>query len=329
MRAISQAMKRESFDSPEEAQVFLNSLIGREMEEIIEDFGDPEEEMVFVELDLVCAAENAEEFARRARIISRRYPESLDAQIVHARAAGSAAAAAKRYRKVIALGEKLLGTLIAEAEGHLWGHHEARPYLDAMFELAEMQEMAGREEEAARLYREILRLNEVDNQGARFALMRVLLKANRNTEARELYLDYEDEVTCSWIYARALLEFRRILERHPWKVTEADLERALRRIEPPEVPEVFSKADPYLERALDANPVMARYLLVPRSAPSEEPAAYRLGSEEEARTCFLDQVEAWSSQTASYLWLSSGTLRWMFAYKRGDLLADLPPLPKG
>jgi hypothetical protein len=104
-------------------------------------------------------------------------------------------------------------------------------------------------------FRALLALNPGDNQGIRYRLLAALLEADLNHDAADLVGEYGDEPTAVWQYASVLLEFR---------AGDRRLARA------------------QLRAALKFNRHMAKYLAGLRELPDELPAAYSIGSQDEA-----------------------------------------------
>ena len=144
--------------------------------------------------------------AREALKIS---PDCADAYVLLAEHAHNANEAQELYRQGVAAGERALGKKgFAELAGHFWGHLETRPYMRARQGLAQSLWEAGRREEAAEHYREMLRLNPNDNQGVRYSLATLLLDLDRDEELRRLLNEYEDDALAEWAYTKALAAFR-------------------------------------------------------------------------------------------------------------------------
>lgn len=136
-------------------------------------------------------------------------PDCADARTILAEQAGTPEAEFRYYTEGVAAGERALGpAAFEETVGHFWGVSSTRPYMRARFGLAACLEKAGRFEDAVVHYRELLRLNPNDNQGARYALLPLLIRLGRDAEAEALLKQYNEEASALWAYARALLVFR-------------------------------------------------------------------------------------------------------------------------
>ena len=109
-----------------------------------------------------------------------------------------------------AAGERVLGPAVfEEGAGHFWGDVRTRPYMRARFGLARCLDDLDQRDEALAHYRELLRLNPGDNQGARYAFLNALLLTGRDDEAGTLLRQFADEPSALWQYGSALWAFRR------------------------------------------------------------------------------------------------------------------------
>jgi tetratricopeptide (TPR) repeat protein len=173
------------------------------------------------------------------------------------------------YAQGVAAGERALGKKFFKEEiGNFWGILETRPYMRARLGLAQCLEALGQVEEAVEHYREMLRLNPMDNQGIRHLLLSCLLEINADQEARELLKEYKnDGALALWCYARALLTFRQ-------KGNTATARK-------------------HLQKALNVNHRVSDYLLDYEELPDVLPSEYGLGSDEESMLCADRLIGAW------------------------------------
>ncbi|MCC6125258.1 MAG: hypothetical protein IT426_09870 [Pirellulales bacterium] len=226
--------------------------------------------------------------ARKALTIS---PDCADAYVLLAENAGTAGEAQELYEQGVAAGERAIGKKgFKEHAGHFWGVLETRPYMRARQGLAQCLWVAGRREEAAEHYREMLRLNPNDNQGVRYSLATVLLDLGLDGELRELYAQYEDDSAAEWAYGTALLAFRESGE--------------------------SKRAGELLKKARKANKHVPKYLLGHKQLPPEPPPYITMGGEDEAVSYVGGNRRAWMN--------TPGAISWM----RQSLDLPLPPPPK-
>jgi tetratricopeptide (TPR) repeat protein len=147
--------------------------------------------------------------ARKALEIS---PDCADAYVLLAEeTARSLTEALNLYRQGVEAGERALGKEASEEDvGHFWAVLETRPYMRARAKLAQCLWASGKHDETIQHYKDMLRLNPNDNQGIRDLLMSRLMEMGRDEEAEALFEEYHHDGMASWIYSRALLDFRRM-----------------------------------------------------------------------------------------------------------------------
>lgn len=151
---------------------------------------------------------------RRRVALARRalklWPDCADAYVVLADREPDFDRAREILALGVAAGERALGPEpFQESAGHFWGLIRTRPYMRARRGLAEALWHGGRPEEAVEHFRELLRLNPVDNQGVRYHLAHALLILRRHDELAHLLESYPEEDSVEWAYTRTLLAFRR------------------------------------------------------------------------------------------------------------------------
>lgn len=218
------------------------------------------------------------QLARRALAIC---PDCADAFVIQGEAMEEQeqfARALELYELGVEAGRRALGEeRLASAPG-FWADIECRPYLRAIEGTAQALEELHRYDEAIDRWREILRLNPDDNQGARYPLLRLLLETGRNDQAREHIEVNAGESTMIWRWAHALLAFR----------THGD--------------------DPLSHEAaavaLRHSAPVAKFLL--RDEPMQEGSdRFTLGSEDEAISCANTLREAWIKTPGAVDWLKA------------------------
>lgn len=215
--------------------------------------------------------------ARRALEVS---PDCADAWSMLAAEEAKNLKRALRYaRKGVAAGKRALGEKFFEEEvGNFWSIVEARPYMRALMILAELLWVAEKADEVMELYQEMLRLNPDDNQGARYAIMKHFVEANRDDLAEALLDKSGGDPTATVAYTKALWLFRK--------------EGA------------SPAADAALDDALKKNPFVPQYLLGERVRPSRMPEHYALGDQNEAITYVITADEGWIRTEGARTWLT-------------------------
>jgi tetratricopeptide (TPR) repeat protein len=224
-------------------------------------------------------------FGRQKKLLARKalqtWPDCADAYVILAELASEPQSELELYSRGVEAERRALGEEVFEEElGMFWDDLRARPYMRALFGLAQTQQDLDQYEEAARNYRELLRLNPEDNQGVRYLLLPLLVEMGEDTEAMELLQEYKDDQDVIFLYMRALLAFR----------AEGDSQ----------------SSRSLLRRARKANPhVPERLLDEEESAPL--PNHYGPGTEEEAAICALECSLAWESSPGALDWLARQT----------------------
>jgi len=167
-----------------------------------------------------------------------------------------------------------------ENAGDFWDIMQTRPYMRALFGLAQCLQEIGDRDEALTHYRELLRLNPNDNQGVRHLLLPLLLELDLDDQAKELMKQYKDDYALAiWAYGRALLTFRQ----------KGDTATPRK----------------HLQKALDVNRYVPAYLLGRKEFPPLLPPSYSPGSQEEAVVCAELLLNLWEASPGATEWLQS------------------------
>ena len=143
--------------------------------------------------------------------------------------------------------------------------------------LANMLWKLQRYDEAIVHYRELLRLNPNDNQGARDVLLNLLMFLERDADARQLLAQYADDASAVWLYSRALLAFRQA--------------------------GASAEANAELREALKQNKHVPRYLTGEKRIPPALPQTMGFGDESEAVAYAVDHLPVWRRTTGAVEWL--------------------------
>lgn len=77
--------------------------------------------------------------------------------------------------------------------GHFYGIYETRPYIKGLFAKADYLILDGKIKQASNICKEILRLNENDNTGARYLLMAIYAYLEEENDMLKLYKKYPEE----------------------------------------------------------------------------------------------------------------------------------------
>lgn len=180
---------------------------------------------------------------------------------------------------IVKIAEDRLGkNAFKELAPNFWGFIETRPYMRARERYAALLRAGGRLDEAVVEYKEMLRLNENDNQGIRYSLLPALLKLGHLDEARELLDQFDAERDYSVVFAWCWVLATYLSGDH-------------------------EAAERQLDAARQQNAHVEAYVKGHRKLPKKMPYTYSPGSPEEA-ICFADLlIDAWTTHHAAYGWL--------------------------
>ncbi len=211
------------------------------------------------------------------------WPDCVDAWVLLAQREHDPERAVALYSRAVEAASRVLDPLfLFEMAGNAWEVPKARPYLRVRFDLAETLWQAGRLKEAIDHYKELLRLNPMDNQGARFRLVDALILLGRDPEAARVLDAYPEELLARFLYVRTLLAFRR----------EGDSPGARN----------------CLTFALRRNRFIPEYLLMEDLLLEEEPPLFfRPGERSEAVAYALGAQEVWEATPGALGWLHERT----------------------
>ena len=227
---------------------------------------------------------------RRRIILARQAlqicPDCADAYVILAENAyESPRQAEELYTAGVEAGRRALGEQFFEEHiGDFWDRPNTRPFMRALYSLAGTQRITEKFTEAVKNFQELLRLNPADNQGARYALLPLLIAQNQIEQAEKLLADFPDDAMATWRFCRALLIFRK----------EGDTPAARKQ----------------LQQAVTANRHVPACLLGDDdSADYGEPTGYSLGSPQEAIACTIESLHAWQATPNALDWLRAQTTK--------------------
>lgn len=184
-------------------------------------------------------------------------------------------------KRAVLVGKVALGDLyIKKNTGHFWGILETRPYMRALLGLADCYWEKREFEQAVEIYREMLILNQSDNQGVRYALGYLLLLLDRREELERFFIEHGEEESCFMLYSKALYLFR---------IGSAD-------------------ADQTLQRAIAANKYVYGYISGEEHLPYRIPDHYSWGEPSEAICYAADAKEAWDNSPEAIEWFKKNVL---------------------
>ena len=173
--------------------------------------------------------------------------------------------------------KKIDQELFEDMKGRLWLEIDARPYLKLKEELAYVHFAEEKYDEAIKEYKEILKLDELDNQGIRFYLANLLILTKRFDEFEELIKEFNEDTSTFMTYARALYYF-----------IKND--------------QVNSKR--FIKLALEANINVPKFLLDLEIIDLPIPDTYTSGDEVEAMHYYEIASHTWLSAEKALYWLT-------------------------
>jgi hypothetical protein len=141
---------------------------------------------------------------------------------------------------------------------------------------------AGRAREAIDHLQQLLVLNPGDNQGVRYLLLPILLDENEGAEAKRLLDAFDDDASATWLFGRALWQFRATGN--------------------------SPAARQALVAAHRANPYVARFLLDPDDAPFRTSPYITMGGEDEAIETADALIDAFEMTEGALVWLAEHTI---------------------
>jgi hypothetical protein len=163
--------------------------------------------------------------------------------------------------------------------GMFYGVFETRSTMRSMYQYAECLLAIDEQKMAADIYKEIIRLNESDNQGARFILLYLLIALEDKTGFKKYQNQFSDDASCDINYAIALY----IYKYHKDDVSKLEEAKKQALKSNKHVPGIFRKKE-----------------VVEFSQPF-----YQMGGEDEA-VMYLDRYEEfWDEVEGARDWLES------------------------
>ena len=275
---LSRLLQEQNFESEEEMKEFLNGIVKREKVP-----GVPPKDAVSYAQDIIYEAWETESREKRIKLANEALavsPDCADAYNLLAEEAETVEEAKELYQKGVDAGRRALGEEAFKLDkGHFWGYVPSRPYMRARAGLMECLWKLGEHDEAIAHAKEMLRLNENDNQGIRYILIAYLAELGRYDELDEFLNKghYEGDCGTEWLYTQVLLSFAK----------RGD----------------SSRARDELKIAVKRNPHVPEYILGRKSIPRVLPDRVILGGEDEA-FCYADRfLTAWKRVPGAVEWL--------------------------
>ncbi|MDD5508765.1 MAG: hypothetical protein PHD25_10665 [Bacteroidales bacterium] len=270
----------QNFESFEQAQDFIaKNITGKRIDDVIpKKKGRPANKDRADDLMYHAYEADEKEGIRLAHQALEIDPESIRAYNFLAEHEPDAIKAAALLERAVGLGEKQLGeTFFRENKGHFWGLTETRPYMTAKFGLARCFEEMGKENEAIKIYNELIRLNPNDNQGVRDELSRLYLKHKKYDQFNKLFKKFKGDSTALWLYNYAYFLFK---TQGAGKI-----------------------ADEALMEAYESNKHVVRMILLKEKPLRKLGDHYQLGHPDEATYYLINHLEMWMNDLDAMQWL--------------------------
>ena len=281
LRVIRPMVQNREFESPEEMEAFLENISEEDFRRARAELmaSDPAEEAQLLAYQAMLESESDEEAAALARRAVECDPHCVDALVVLAELG-----AGERVDRFIAALEKIVETgrarlgepPLGDDDEGVWEALEWRPYLRAVFRLAEALRISGRTGEAVARLEELMDLNPLDHQLAREPLLACYLALDEIGGARKLLFQFEGDRSAVFLWGR-------VLERY--------------------LSEDFEGALAVLQHARRQNPQAGQYLTFLSPAPDLDPDSYMPGTQEEAVHCLYIMGLAWANYPEAIHWV--------------------------
>lgn len=255
-RIVQQLIDQHQPESPEELQKLLDSLVGQS----IYDMELPSHEKTDVDKaqELVWAAYELpiDKGRRRAKKALKLDPDCIAAYEYLGNTYQYYDKRGPYFEQGVEIGRRIFGGDFLKAnKGHFWGLTETRPFMRCLGMLAECHYESGQTSRAVEIWKEMLGLNPMDNQGIRYNLLAALLE-QKDIKGYEKYRkEYHDDASSYVLFSDALKLF----------IKDDDT----------------SKAQKALKRAIKSNKYIVP-IMTATYPPEEYPSSYAWGSEEEA-----------------------------------------------
>jgi tetratricopeptide (TPR) repeat protein len=134
---------------------------------------------------------------------------AIDAYVILGLYATTTAEKIALLREADRIGTMIFAPLLDDPEMHWWGFIGTRPWMRARHNLALALMDAEEFEDAIETLRSLIELNENDNQGIRYLLLKIYAQIGRYDECKILFERYQDDCLIEFPSTRLLIELDR------------------------------------------------------------------------------------------------------------------------
>ncbi len=268
-------LNRKQFNSDEEKEAFMKNMEGKSLSDFPEERTTIEksQDMVYEAYEL--SEIKGRQLVKKALELD---PNNADAFVYLGRKENDIPKAISLFTTAAELVEKKLGEeLFKQYKGNFWGVFETRPYMEAKAGIADCLLGLGKTEEAIKIYQELMRLNQADNQGIRYILSTLYLENNKLRSFKELYRKLPKGASAAYNYNWALYHFKK----------NAYSEKAYK----------------FLLKAYKQNVHVIDFLIGEKTIPKQLPSHIGFGDESEAIVYAANNWHIWRNTKDALQWI--------------------------
>lgn len=206
-KMIKQMIEEKGLTSPEEINAFVKKeLIGKNMDDF--DYEESDEDIA---LDLVAQAYKEKNTFNAVGLIDEALSYDKNCIEAYIMLAGIQAHPflTKHFLKIgVKIGKKLFSKeFLNENKEHLWAMHEVRPFLKAMFGLAEANYYLDQSDKARKSLEYLLEICPDDKIGARDFLMKILLEEGDFEAFKKIQDRFDEDCMATMQYNKVFYSF--------------------------------------------------------------------------------------------------------------------------
>ena len=207
MTDLHRMLDAQNFKSLEEAQKFMDTIVGKEIPSF------PDEVLTDAEKaqDLVLDAYDLPPKKAKANIEKalKLDPDCIEAYEFLALHTPVPERAINYIKIAIDIGRhRFGGEYLDKNKGYFWGLHETRTYMRCLLLYADMLNEAGEQKKSIAVMEEMLELNPNDNQGVRDQLMLYFIETNQDEKYLKYVKIFKDDHSAFALFGAALFIFK-------------------------------------------------------------------------------------------------------------------------